>query len=74
MLPPMYGMGQTYSWWLGIYAQMKRRELTPQQVSSVPCPTCGVSVGQPCELLSGSLRSKPHLNREFAAIEAIERK
>jgi hypothetical protein len=74
MFPPMYGMGQTYTWALGIYAQMKRRELTPQQVSSVPCPTCGASVGHPCELLSGALRLKPHLNREFAAIEAIERK
>jgi hypothetical protein len=45
-----------------------------QQVSSVPCPTCGASVGQRCELLSGALRSKPHLNRQFAAVEAIERK
>ena len=74
MLPPVYDMVQTFGWALGIFAQMKRRELTPQQASSVPCPTCGVSVGQPCELLSGALRSKPHLDRELAAIEAIERK
>ena len=51
---------------------MKRRELTPQQVSSVRCPTCAAPVGRPCELLSGALRSEPHLDREFAAIEALE--
>jgi hypothetical protein len=51
---------------------MKRKELTPEQVSSVPCPTCGVAVGEGCVLLSGALRSEPHIDRKFAATEAIE--
>jgi hypothetical protein len=74
MLPPVYDIVQTCGWALGIFSEMKRRELTPQQVSSVPCPTCGAPVGQLCELHSGALRSKPHVDREFAAIEAIGRK
>jgi hypothetical protein len=53
---------------------MKRKELTPEQVSSVPCPTCGVAVGEGCVLQSGALRSEPHIDRKFAATEAIEKK
>jgi hypothetical protein len=52
--------------------KMKRKELTPDQVSSVPCPTCGVAVGEGCVLHSGAPRSEPHVDRKFAAAEAIE--
>ncbi len=51
--------------------RVKKSELTPQQLSSVPCPTCGVSAGK---RYSGAPRSEPHVDRKFAAIEAIERK
>jgi hypothetical protein len=51
---------------------MKRKELKPEQVSSVPCPTCGVAVGEGCVLHSGAPRSEPHVDRKFAAAEAIE--
>jgi CRP/FNR family transcriptional regulator, cyclic AMP receptor protein len=43
-----------------------------KQVSSVPCPTCGVAAGQRCLLHSGALRSEPHVDRRLSAIEAIE--
>jgi len=53
---------------------MKKSELTPEQVSSVPCPTCGAAAGEGCVLHSGDPRSGPHVERKFAAIEAAERK
>ena len=46
--------------------------MTPELFHSVPCPTCGVDLGQRCLLHSGGLRSEPHLDRKLAAIEAIE--
>ena len=48
---------------------MKKKELTRDQASSVPCPTCGVTVGKGCILYSGGLRSEPHVVRKLAAIE-----
>jgi len=45
---------------------MKKRHLTAKQLSSVACPTCGVSVGRRCILYSGALRSAPHVNRKPA--------
>jgi len=52
---------------------MKKNELTPKQVSSVRCPTCGVPPEESCVLHSGAPRSEPHVDRKFAAIEAIEK-
>lgn len=52
---------------------MKKKDLTPEQVCSVPCPTCGAAAGEGCELHSGTARNEPHVERKFAAIEAIER-
>jgi hypothetical protein len=53
---------------------MKKSELTPEQVSSVRCPTCGVPAGKSCVLHSGAPRSESHVDRKFAAIEAAEKK
>jgi hypothetical protein len=53
---------------------MKMKDLTPEQLSSVPCPTCGVAAGERCVLHSGSLRSEPHLDRKLSAAEAMEKK
>jgi len=53
---------------------MKKKELTPKQLSAVPCPTCGVAAGKRCELHSGAPRSRPHVDRRYSAMEAIERK
>ena len=46
--------------------------MTPKQLSSVPCPRCGVAVGQRCVLRSGGLRAEPHVDRRLSAIEAVE--
>jgi hypothetical protein len=54
--------------------EMKKKDLTPKQMSSVPCPTCGVAAGMPCELYSGGLRSGPHVDRKLAAADAVEAK
>jgi hypothetical protein len=53
---------------------MRMSDVTRKQLSSVPCPTCGVARGEQCLLHSGGLRSEPHVDRKFAAAEAIERK
>jgi len=54
--------------------KMRNRDLTPEQVTSVPCPTCGVSAGECCVLHSGAPRSAPHMDRKYAALEDIEKK
>jgi len=51
---------------------VKKKQLTPEQLSSVSSPTCGVGVGERCVLHSGGLRSEPHADRKLAAAEAIK--
>jgi hypothetical protein len=53
---------------------MRIKDLTPTQLQSVPCPTCGVPAGKRCVLHSGALRSESHVDRKLAAAEAIEAK
>jgi len=53
---------------------MSIRNLTIEQLSSVPCPTCGVGPRELCVLHSGGSRSDPHLDRKFAAVEVIKTK
>jgi hypothetical protein len=53
---------------------MKIGELTKKQLSSVPCPVCGVSAGHRCLLQAGGLRVEPHTDRKLIAAEAVERK
>lgn len=53
---------------------MKKKELTPRQLLSVACPTCGAAARERCELHSGAARSEAHVDRKSAAIEVIERK
>jgi hypothetical protein len=53
---------------------MKTRELTAKQISSVPCPTCGATTGDACELRTGALRTEPHRDRKLSAAEAVEMK
>jgi hypothetical protein len=61
--------------WLFFYcSEMKTRNLTAKQLSSIPCPTCGVAAGHSCVLYSGAPRFAPHVDRRFSAIAAIERK
>jgi hypothetical protein len=51
---------------------MKKKELTPEQLSSVSCPTCGVAAGERCVLHSGAPRREPHVERKYAAVEAVK--
>ena len=53
---------------------MKKRELTPKQILSVPCPTCGSAAQKRCVLHSGALRLEPHVERKFSAIDAIAKR
>ena len=53
---------------------MKTKELTVKQINSVRCTACGAATGEPCELHSGGLRSEPHQDRRFSAIDAMKAK
>ncbi len=54
--------------------RMDNQELTPKQLFSVRCSTCGAAAGKRCVLHSGAPRTEPHLARKFSAAVAIERK
>jgi hypothetical protein len=54
------------------YVVVKTRELTAEQISSVPCATCGAAVGEVCELHTGAPRTEPHRDRKLAAADAVE--
>ena len=54
----------------GLKTQMEA--LRAKHFSTVPCPTCGVAVGQRCVLHSDALRCEPHIDRKLSAIEAME--
>ena len=51
---------------------MRMNDMTPKQLSSVPCPRCGVAMGKSCLQPSGALRAGPHVDRRLSAIEAVE--
>lgn len=51
---------------------VKAKELTLKQMVSVPCPTCGAGITEPCELNSGARRTEPHRDRKLSAAEAVE--
>ena len=53
---------------------MRMNDMTPKQLSSVPCPRCGVATGKSCLQPSGALRDGPHVDRRLSAIEAVELK
>jgi CRP/FNR family cyclic AMP-dependent transcriptional regulator len=52
--------------------RVKKKELSTNQLLSVPCPSCGVAAGQRCVLHLGALRSEPHVDRKLSAVEAME--
>ena len=53
---------------------VKAKELTPKQILSVPCTTCGAAIGEACELHTGAPRTEPHRDRKLSATEAVEAK
>jgi hypothetical protein len=52
---------------------VKAKELTVTQIISVPCPTCGAAVREPCELNTGAPRTEPHRDRKLSAADAVEK-
>jgi hypothetical protein len=70
----LFQIGQLYDHFQSNLIHMTMRELTQKQLSSVPCPTCGASVGERCILHSGGPRSAPHVDRKLSAAEALSRK
>jgi hypothetical protein len=47
------------------YVVVKTKELTPEQMLSVPCTTCGAAIGEACELNTGALRTAPQGSETF---------
>jgi hypothetical protein len=64
----IYGMGSSQ------HIGMKTQDLTKIQLSSVRCPTCGVTVGRRCELNTGQPRFEAHMDRKLSACDLVERK
>ena len=56
------------------YVTVKCKELTPKQILSVPCPTCGAAIEEVCELHTGDPRTEPHRDRKLDAADAVEAK
>ena len=50
---------------------VKTKDLTPKQILSVPCTTCGAAIGEACELNTGQLRTELFGNIEAAPILTI---
>jgi hypothetical protein len=48
-----------------------RKKLTPQQISSVPCPICGVQPQEKCQLNTGQPRNNPHRDRRLFAADKL---
>jgi hypothetical protein len=56
---------------LGYCPSAMRKELTPQQISSVPCPTYGVQPREKCQLNTGQPRNNPHRDRRLFAADKL---
>src|SRR5271155_437366 len=54
------------------YVVVKTRKLTAEQISSVPCATCGAAAGEVCDPHPGAPRPEPHRDRKLAAADAVE--
>jgi hypothetical protein len=67
-------IGTDLAWAAHHDVRVKKKDLTHDQVSSIPCPTCGVAAGKHCILSSGGLRFEPHLNRRLAAAGVVQAK
>jgi hypothetical protein len=48
-----------------------KKELTPQQILTVGCPTCGAGPGEKCQLNTGQPRVGPHRDRRLIAAEQL---
>jgi hypothetical protein len=55
-------------------SKMRIKDLNRQQAKTVPCPTCGASVGHSCLLYAGAARKTAHVDRKFLGVETIQHK
>lgn len=53
---------------------VKSKDLTPEEILSVPCATCGAAIGEVCELNTGAPRTEAHRDRKLSAAEASDNK
>ena len=53
---------------------VKSNDLTPEEILSVPCSTCGAAIGEVCELHTGDPRTEAHRDRKLSAAEASGKK
>jgi len=65
---------QLRDWVSRMLSRMNKNEVETKQLSSVSCPTCGVSAGMRCVRHSGAVRTEPHVDRKLSALGAAERK
>jgi hypothetical protein len=70
--PTVFQTGQSVALALSHADSVRMRDLTPEQLTSVACPICGVAAGKRCLLHSGVLRSDSHVDRKLSAAETIE--
>jgi len=70
----MFQIGQFSDMLLSHAVLMRMKDLAPEMLLAVPCPTCGAASGKRCVLHSGSQRSEPHVDRKLSAAEAVEMK
>src|ERR1700689_4204855 len=54
------------------YVAMKSKELTPKQILSVPCTTCGAGVGEALDLHPGPPPPEPHRDRKLSAADTVD--
>jgi len=66
-------MGQFRGRVLSHSVRVVKKGLTLRQISSMPCPTCGVAAGRHYILHSGIPRVEPHVDQKLAAKEDIEK-
>ncbi len=46
-------------------------ELTPKEIQTVRCPTCGAAPGEKCELSTGQPRTEPDRDRRWNAEDLL---
>ena len=67
----MFQIGQICVTLMFYPSRTKKMKLDTKRWLAFPCSTCGVDAGRRCLSHSGALRSEPHIDREFSAIEAV---
>jgi hypothetical protein len=54
---------------LGHYFSAMKKELSPEQILAIRCPTCGAAPGKKCVLTTGKPRTDPHRDRRLIAAD-----